>query len=174
MNRLNNIALVINRVLAGLNALAACDLAALGVTPQAARALVILLQYPGLRCALLSRLLALEATSLSHLLRALHRAQLIVRTRVENDNRAVEVRLTPKGTRIAKACRKLARAGERRLLSGLDRQDLAALERILGKLSDNVTPVERRVGDMQSRRRGGGRRARERRQGETGEGAAWR
>lgn len=169
MNRPNHIALVINRVLAGLNALAARDLTTLGVTPQAARALVVLLQYPGLRCALLSRLLALEAASLSHLLRALDRQQLIIRTRLKNDNRAVAVRLTPKGARVAKACLELAREGERQLLSGLDRQDLAALERILGKLSDNVTPVERRVGDMQLHGLSARGRARERRQGETRE-----
>ncbi len=151
--QLNNIVLVINRVLAGLNALSAHELAKLGVTPQAARALVILLQHPSVRCSLLSRLLSLEATALSHLLRALNRAELIVRTRVENDNRAVEVRLTPKGTRVAQTCRVLALAGERQLLSGLDRKDLAALDRILGKLSDNVTPEERRIGDLVSRGR---------------------
>jgi DNA-binding MarR family transcriptional regulator len=143
--RLTNIPLVINRVLAGLNNLAARDLAKLGIAPQAARALVVLLQYPQPRCALLSRLLGLEATALSHLLRALSRDHLIVRDRVENDNRAVEVRLTPQGARIAKGCRELALAHERQLLSGLDPQELKALDRILGRLSDNVTPAARRI-----------------------------
>jgi DNA-binding MarR family transcriptional regulator len=143
--RLTNIPLVINRVLSGLNNLAARDLAKLGVAPQGARALVILLQYPELRCALLSRLLGLEATALSHLLRVLSRGRLIVRDRVENDNRAVEVRLTPQGARIAKACRELALAHERQLLNGLDPQELAMLDRILARLSDNVTPAARRI-----------------------------
>src|SRR5712675_992477 len=144
-HRLTNIPLLINRVLSGLNNLAARDLAKLGIAPQGARALVILLQFPQLRCALLSRLLGLEATALSHLLRALSRDHLIVRDRVENDNRAVEVRLTSQGARIAKACRDLALAHERQLLSGLDPQELAALDRILARLSDNVTPAARRI-----------------------------
>jgi DNA-binding MarR family transcriptional regulator len=130
-----------------LNNLAARDLAKLGIAPQGARALVILLQFPQLRCALLSRLLGLEATALSHLLRALSRDHLIVRDRVENDNRAVEVRLTSQGARIAKACRELALAHERQLLSGLDPQELAALDRILARLSDNVTPAARRISE---------------------------
>jgi DNA-binding MarR family transcriptional regulator len=145
--RLTNIPLVINRVLSGLNNLAARDLAKLGIAPQGARALVILLQYPQLRCALLSRLLGLEATALSHLLRVLSRDHLIVRDRVANDNRAVEVRLTPQGTRIAKACRELALAHEQQLLSGLDPRELAVLDRILARLSDNVTPATRRISE---------------------------
>jgi DNA-binding MarR family transcriptional regulator len=155
--RLTNIPLLINRVLGGLNNLAARDLAKLGVAPQAARALVVLLQYPQLRCALLSRLLGLEATALSHLLRALSRDQLIVRDRVENDNRAVEVRLTSRGGRIAKACRELALAHERQLLSGLDPQELQALDRILCKLSDNVTPAARRIREVKLDVRGSAR-----------------
>jgi len=143
--RLTNIPLVINRVLSGLNNLAARDLAKLGVAPQGARALVILLQYPQLRCALLSRVLGLEATALSHLLRVLTRDCLIVRDRVEDDNRAVEVRLTPQGARVAKACRELALAHERQLLNGLDPQELVMLDRILARLSDNVTPDARRI-----------------------------
>jgi DNA-binding MarR family transcriptional regulator len=143
--RLTNIPLVISRVLSGLNNLAARDLAKLHIAPQGARALVVLLQYPQLRCALLSRLLGLEATALSHLLRVLSRDHLIVRDRVANDNRAVEVRLTAEGTRIARACRELALAHERQLLNGLDPQELATLDRILSKLSDNVTPAARRI-----------------------------
>lgn len=142
---LTNIPLQINRVLAGLNNLSARDLTERDITPQSARALVILLQHSRLRCALMARLLGLEATALSHLLRAMSRQQLIVRNRVENDNRAVEVTLTAKGTRVAEACQNLARDHERQLLDGLAPGDLAQLGRILNKLCDNVTPPERRI-----------------------------
>jgi DNA-binding MarR family transcriptional regulator len=143
--QLTNIPLQINRVLAGLNNLTARDLDGLEVTPQAARALVILLQHGELRCALMARLLGLEATALSHLLRAMSRDQLIVRNRVDNDNRAVEVALTAQGTRMARACQNLALAHERQLLDGLAPGELTELQRILNKLCDNITPPERRI-----------------------------
>ncbi len=135
----------INRVLAGLNSLSAGDLADLGVTPQSARALMVLQQYTQLRCALMARLLGLEATALSHLLRAMSRDQLIVRSRVDNDNRAVEVALTAKGAHVAGTCQRLALAHERKLLAGLAPAELAAFTRVLDRMCDNVTPPERRI-----------------------------
>src|SRR4051812_40709174 len=116
--KLTNIPVVMNTLLANLSGLVADDLARIGVTVQSARALIMLIQYAELRCAVLSRMLGLEATTLSHLLRALSRDGLIVRDRVENDNRAVVVSLTAKGRRVATACRKLALSNERTLLNG--------------------------------------------------------
>jgi DNA-binding MarR family transcriptional regulator len=143
--QLSNVPLQMNRVLAGLNNLTARDLADLAITPQTARALVVLHQHGELRCALMARLLGLEATALSHLLRAMSREQLIVRNRVDNDNRAVEVALTAQGARVARNCQTLALAHERQLLDGLAPGELAELQRILNKLCDNVTPPERRI-----------------------------
>jgi DNA-binding MarR family transcriptional regulator len=143
--QLTNVPLQMNRVLAGLNNLTARDLTDLAITPQTARALVVLLQHGELRCALMARLLGLEATALSHLLRAMSREQLIVRNRVDNDNRAVEVALTAQGARMARSCQTLALAHERQLLEGLAPGELAELQRILNKLCDNVTPPERRI-----------------------------
>jgi DNA-binding MarR family transcriptional regulator len=143
--QLTNIPLQMNRVLVGLNNLTTRDLADLEITPQAARALVVLLQHGELRCALMARLLGLEATALSHLLRTMNRDQLIVRNRVDNDNRAVEVALTAQGARVARDCQNLALAQERQLLDGLAPGELAELQRILNKLCDNVTPPERRI-----------------------------
>jgi DNA-binding MarR family transcriptional regulator len=142
---LTNIPFLLNTVLAGLNNLSARDLTRLGVKAQAARALIILLQQSQLRCSVLSRMLGLEATALSHLLRSLARKQFIARNRVENDNRAVEVRLTDKGRRIAKKCHDVTRTHEHRMLQGLDAQDLQALQKILAKMNDNVVPPERRI-----------------------------
>jgi DNA-binding MarR family transcriptional regulator len=143
--QLTNIPLQMNRVLAGLNTLTARNLTGLEITPQAARALVVLLQHGELRCAMMARLLGLEATALSHLLRAMNRDQLIVRNRVDNDNRAVEVALTAQGARVARNCQNLALAHERQLLDGLAPSELTELQRILNKLSENVTPPERRI-----------------------------
>jgi DNA-binding MarR family transcriptional regulator len=152
----SNIPLLLNNVLSGLNSLSAKDLALLGLTAQSARALMVLSHYAHLRCSRLSRLLGLEATALSHLLRALARKQLIIRNRVENDNRAVEVCLSDKGKRIARACRTATQAYERRLLFGLDSDELVMLQRILGKMSENVTlPRKSRSTAARSRRTGG-------------------
>jgi DNA-binding MarR family transcriptional regulator len=137
---------LLNTVLSGLNNLSARDLARLGVKGQSARALIVLLDHGQLRCSRLSRLLGLEATALSHLLRTLARKHLIMRTRVENDNRAVEVRLTERGRRVAQACQGLTCAFERKLLRGLSSQELRLLERILHKMDDNITPLRHRPG----------------------------
>lgn len=139
-----NIPLLLNTVLAGLNTLSARDVARLGVTMPSARALIVLLHASQMRCSSLSRLLGLEATALSHLLRALARKHLIVRNRVENDNRAVEVRLSEKGRRTAQACETATRTYERTLLTGLDATELRVLQRILTKMNDNIAPLRRR------------------------------
>jgi DNA-binding MarR family transcriptional regulator len=144
---ISDIPLLLNSVLAGLNALSAKQLTGLGISTQSARALVVLLHYSQLRCSRLSRLLGLEATALSHLLRALARKQLIVRNRVANDNRAVEVRLSEKGRRIAHACRTATRSYERTLLTGLAADELLLLQRILVKMNDNIAPLTRRSRD---------------------------
>jgi DNA-binding MarR family transcriptional regulator len=139
----SNITLLLNTVLAGLNNVSAKDLAQLGLTTQSARALVVLLHYPRLRCSALARLLGLEATALSHLLRALARKQLIVRNRLEKDNRAVEVHLSEKGRRVAKACQSATRAYERKLLTGLQADELDTLRRVLSKMTENILPPPR-------------------------------
>jgi MarR family transcriptional regulator, organic hydroperoxide resistance regulator len=145
LKALTNIPVLMHTLLAQLNSLAADDLARIGVTAQSARALIMLMQHSELRCSMLSRLLGLEATTLSHLLRALSNDQLIVRNRVANDNRAVVVRLTAKGKRVAGACYDLALANERTLMTGLDAKDLQMLARILDQMGANVTPEDRRV-----------------------------
>src|SRR5262245_36842813 len=98
--QLSNVPFLLNIVLTGLNNLSADELTRLDVKPQAARALIVLFQQSQLRCSILSRMLGLEVTALSHLLRSLARKGLIIRNRVENDNRAVEVRLSDKGRRV--------------------------------------------------------------------------
>ena len=140
-------------MLAGLNTLTTRDLAELEITPQTARALVVLLQHQQLRCALMARLLGLEATALSHLLRAMSRDQLIVRNRVDNDNRAVEVAPDARRARAwPRTCQDLALAHERQLLEWTrTRRARRARPRFLTKLCDNVTPPERRVGVSRSR-----------------------
>ena len=143
--RLTNIPVQMNTLLANLNGLAADDLARLGVTAQSARALLMLMQHSELRCSVLSRLLGLEAATLSHLLRALSSDRLILRHRVANDNRAVVVRLTAKGRRVAGACYALALTNERALLNGLQARDLQLFELILRQMGDNVTPANPRI-----------------------------
>lgn len=153
LNKLTHIPVLMNALLANLNSLAVGDLAQIGVTVQSARALIMLRQNTELRCSVLSRLLGLEATTLSHLLRTLNNDGLIERTRVPNDNRAVVVRLTTKGRRIASACHDLALANERTLVDGLEARELQLFERILTRMGRNVTPANRQI-DLGSLRLG--------------------
>jgi DNA-binding MarR family transcriptional regulator len=145
LKELTNIPVLMNALLANLNNLAAAELARIGVTMQSARALIMLRQHAELRCSVLSRLLGLEAATLSHLLRAMSDDRLIVRNRVANDNRAVVVRLTTKGKRVASACYDQALAGERALVNGLGAKELQLFEEVLARMGDNVTPADRRV-----------------------------
>lgn len=140
--------MLLNIIMSGLNNQSAKDLARLGVTPQMARSLVILLQHPRLRCSALARLLGLEATALSHLLRSLARKQLIVRNRVEKDNRAVEVHLTDKGKRIARACHQVVQMHESRMLQGFGAIDMRRLQQALYTIANNITPAERQLGGV--------------------------
>jgi DNA-binding MarR family transcriptional regulator len=129
-----------NCLAASVSSESAKGLQDLGLKVQPTRVLVSLLGRGKLRCSVLARLVGMEATALSHLLRAMSDQELIVRERVKKDNRAVEVRLTEKGELLARKGSAVLNQQNHVLLTGLSAAELAQLKASLSKMRDNIRP----------------------------------
>ncbi|HUZ75698.1 MAG TPA: MarR family winged helix-turn-helix transcriptional regulator [Stellaceae bacterium] len=140
---MHSVGFLMNRILSALNDDIDQDLVRLGANSRSARVLVSVLHQSPLRCRILAHLVGLEATALSHLLRSLSRQGLITRSRVENDNRAVEVSLTAKGRRLATACEAVRRAREDALLKDLGSDEQKQLLSALSKLQQQIARPRR-------------------------------
>ncbi len=141
-----NITTLMSGIVARLSREQSRELTRLGVSLPGARLLCLLLECEILRCSTLAGVLGIDAPTLSHVLRALATRDLITRGRARDDNRSVEVRLTPEGRVVASQCRDIERITERDLLEGLDVADVARLASILGRLDHNLSsPRERSI-----------------------------
>lgn len=129
---------MMNSIVARLSRDCVKDLADLGLNVQSARVLILLLERGRVRCSAIAQSVGIEATALSHLLRALADQQLVVRERVKEDNRAVEVRLTPKGRHLARSCRSLDIDQQRVLLAGARDEEIERFTAMLARMSDNL------------------------------------
>jgi DNA-binding MarR family transcriptional regulator len=141
-----SLTLLMNSVIARISRETFKDLSELGLNVQSARVLILLLERNGLRCSALARHVGLEATALSHLLRLLADQGLVTRERVKEDNRAVEVRLTPKGLQLARTCRSVDLDKQRILLKGVDPRDIEHFTALLSRMSDNLNEPRERNG----------------------------
>jgi MarR family transcriptional regulator, organic hydroperoxide resistance regulator len=83
--------------------------AALDLDLYSSRILVALTQYEMLSVGALVELMALPQSTISHQLKRLDKIGYIQRTRSVEDNRSVEVRLTPLGHKVAETCNQLSR-----------------------------------------------------------------
>ena len=86
----------------------------------------------------LARSLAIEGPTLTRHIDNLERAGLVRRTASESDRRAVRVEITEAGEAAHQRMRTAVVEFNRRLVSGVGKDDLRELERILGKLEDNA------------------------------------
>lgn len=141
-----SLTLMMNSVVARVARETFKDIADLGLNIQSARVLILLLERNCLRCAALAREVGLEATALSHLLRVMAEQGLVVRERVKEDNRAVEVRLTQKGRNLARSCRSVDLDKQRILLKGVDAKDIERFAALLSRMSDNLNDPRLRHG----------------------------
>jgi len=129
---------LLGAVVARISRELARDVARLGVSLPGARLLGLLGGRGTMRCSEIATALGLDAPTLSHLLRSLADRELIVRQRSKNDNRAVEVRLTAQGERLARQCRDIETEAQRGLLRGLDESDVARLGEMLARMDNNL------------------------------------
>jgi DNA-binding MarR family transcriptional regulator len=140
-----SLSLLMNSVVSRLSREAVKDLAELGLNVQSARILILLLEKDRLRCSAIAMFVGLEATALSHLLRALADQGLVIRERVKEDNRAVEVRLTPKGRQLARSCREVDIENQRVLFDGFQGDELERFTDYLARMSDNLKNLRQRA-----------------------------
>jgi MarR family transcriptional regulator for hemolysin len=84
----------------------------------------------------------IQGATLTHHLNAMETDGLITRRRDPANRRVHQVALTDKGEALFHRLASAAQAHDRRLRSGLDAGELATLERLLGRLRENMEPGE--------------------------------
>jgi DNA-binding MarR family transcriptional regulator len=130
--------LVLNRVMAEHLNQTIDDFTDAGINIQKCRVMLSLHHHGQLRSGILAYLVGLEQTAISHLLKDLTRQGLIARERDRDDNRAVEVRLTASGKRLASYCHTAALKQEKLLLASLSPKEIASLREIVWKTDENI------------------------------------
>jgi DNA-binding MarR family transcriptional regulator len=139
-----SVTLLMNSVVARVSRESIKDLSDLGLNVQSARVLILLLERNSMRCSALARDVGLEATALSHLLRTLAEQGLVMRERVKEDNRAVEVRLTKNGRAIARSCRSVDLDKQKVLLKGVDPKEIERFTALLFRMCENLNETRSR------------------------------
>jgi MarR family transcriptional regulator, transcriptional regulator for hemolysin len=84
----------------------------------------------------------IQGATLTHHLNAMEADGLITRRRDPANRRVHQVRLTDQGEALFHRLASAAQAHDQRLRAGLDDDDLATLERLLGRLREGVAPGE--------------------------------
>ena len=129
---------LLHRIVARTSANANEEFRPYGFNVQGARVLIALLDAGSTRVGHLSYALAIDLSTLSHLLRRFSHAGLVVRSRIDADNRAVSVVLTAEGRKIARKC-KVARARhEAMVLKGFLAPDIKSVRDMLRRICANV------------------------------------
>jgi DNA-binding MarR family transcriptional regulator len=133
---------LIYRVIAKGVRKATADYARFDLAIQEARILIVLRQHGAMRVGALADVTCIEASALSHILRKLGRRGLISRTRVEQDNRAVDVTLTPAGAKLAATVSKISHAHENVLVKRFSAQEQRVLRAMLNRMYENAAVWE--------------------------------
>jgi DNA-binding MarR family transcriptional regulator len=108
-----------------------------GFNIKGVRVLIALMMHGAMRVGDLGEAIALDTSTLSHLLRRLERMGYIERDRVKDDNRSVEVTLTAKGRTTAKICYGVNSQIESVLLHGFTQKEIDVLRQQLVRMCDN-------------------------------------
>lgn len=109
-----------------------------GFNIKGSRVLITLMLRGALRVSDLGEDVALDSSTLSHLLRRLERDGFIKRKRLKDDNRAVEVSLTKRGQEIAKYCYRVSSNIESYLLRGFTDRHVEEMRNQLLRMCDNL------------------------------------
>jgi len=109
-----------------------------GFNIKGVRVLIALMMHGAMRVGDLGEAVALDTSTLSHLLRRLQRSGYVDRNRFENDNRSVEVKLTTKGRATAKVCYRVNSQIESVLLRGFAKGEIDLLRQQLLRMCDNA------------------------------------
>ncbi len=119
-----------------------------GVNAQAWRVLSALLAVDEQRVGELAGNTAIELSTLSHFFRGMGRDGLIKRRRIDDDQRSVEVFLTPAGRALADKVAPLGKAHKQAALAGFSEDEAQTLKALLKRVADNINAQDnRRVQD---------------------------
>jgi DNA-binding MarR family transcriptional regulator len=113
------------------------------VTPQQAETLGLLLDRGSVSTSSLATLLGIDPSTASRNLAGLEREGLIVRRRVADDGRQTDVRLSPRGRRIAEAVAGQWVSALASLLERAPRSERAQLVAALEGLAEALGPLDR-------------------------------
>lgn len=113
------------------------------ITPQQADALGLLLDRGSVSTSSLATLLGIDPSTASRNLAGLERAGFIVRKRVADDGRQTDVRLTPRGRRVADAVAGHWASASASLLERAPRAERAQIAGALEVLATALAPFER-------------------------------
>jgi DNA-binding MarR family transcriptional regulator len=119
--------------------------AELGLSLPAARLLSLLAARDNARCSTLANDLGIDPPTLSHVLRTLSDRDLISRERARDDNRAVEVRLTPHGRDVANQCRAMEVSTHGALVEGFSDLDTTRFLELLARMEVNFNACDPRA-----------------------------
>jgi DNA-binding MarR family transcriptional regulator len=134
----SHIPFLMNQIVSRVHVSSIEEFRVLGFSPQAARVLITVLQYPGANVSRLAEITTIDDSRLSRMLRHMAGQQLLQRRREEVDNRLVTVHLTADGTRAAMACKAASDKHEMRMLKGLSSDDVASLRSLLARVFETV------------------------------------
>jgi DNA-binding MarR family transcriptional regulator len=105
------------------------------------RIVVALSQHRKLNVGALVELMALPQSTISHQLKRLEKNGHVLRTRSKEDNRAVEVTLTPEGERLAETCNQLSRTIYLAAVASFSDEEVELLQRLLQHMFENLPDV---------------------------------
>jgi DNA-binding MarR family transcriptional regulator len=108
--------------------------AEMGVTPASYAILALIRDNPGVPPSTVASLLRLRLPNLIKMLNELESSGVIKRNRSKADRRAVELVLTPKGTKLIQEAAKVSEPYERRMLAPLSEAEQSALIAMLNKI----------------------------------------
>ncbi len=108
-----------------------------------ARILVMLLEHRELRTGDLVERMVLPQSTISSQLQALHKKRLIRRRRSRQDNRSVNVTLTPAGIELARDCDALSVRVHEEVIAGIGEREREQGFAFLRKINERLVALER-------------------------------
>jgi DNA-binding MarR family transcriptional regulator len=134
----SHVPFLMNQIISRVHVSSIEEFRLLGFSPQAARVLITVLQYPGANVSRLAEITTIDDSRLSRMLRYMAGQKLLQRRREEVDNRFVTIHLTAEGTRAAMVCKAASDKHEARMLKGLSNDEVASLRSVLARVFETI------------------------------------
>ena len=121
-----------------------------GLRLHGARVLVQLLEREDQRVGDLAVRMAMEQSSLSHILKRMNQSGFVTRNRLDDDNRVVVVSLTNKGRLVAKLLESRFSNYDPIALRGFNNEEAELLKFLLMRVFENVQEIDKEPGSFEA------------------------